>query len=207
MDMDADELEISRSTPTARFDAPETGPVGAEAFRATDHAARVAATIAATATTAAATVTATDAAAADPAPDLAAPAEVSADVRDYVERLLADREQPVLLFALEWCEFCWSVRKLFARCGIPYRSIDLDSAAFQRDDRGGQVRAVLREHTGLTTIPQVFVGGEFIGGSTATMQAFKDGRLQDRLRAHGVEFRQDVQLDPHALLPAWIHPR
>jgi cysteine synthase A len=137
---------------------------------------------------------------------LAAPGG-SADVRDLVAQLLADREQPLVLVALEWCEFCWSLRKLFAQCGIPYRSIDLDSAAFQRDDRGGQVRAVLREHTGLTTIPQVFVGGEFIGGSTATMQAFKDGRLQDRLRAHGVEFRQDVQLDPHALLPAWIHPR
>ena len=45
--------------------------------------------------------------------------------------------EPVVLFALEWCEFCWSVRKLFARLGIPFRSIDLDSVDYQHDDLGG----------------------------------------------------------------------
>ena len=29
-----------------------------------------------------------------------------------VERLLADPAKPVVFFALQWCEFCWSVRRL-----------------------------------------------------------------------------------------------
>jgi cysteine synthase A len=122
-------------------------------------------------------------------------------------RVLADPEQPLVLFALEWCEFCWSIRKLFAKCAIPYRSIDLDSTAYQRDDRGGQIRAVLRARTGSKTIPQVFVAGEFIGGCTETFEAFKSGKLQEQLARNGVRFDESVLVDPYSLLPTWLHPR
>ena len=171
-DMSEEELEISRSTPGARFDAPPPPP----------------ATVA-------------------PKPEEPAIAPVSAKVEDFVARVLADTEQPLVLFALEWCEFCWSLRKLFAKCGIPYRSIDLDSTAYQRDDRGGQIRAVLRARTGSVTIPQVFVGGEFVGGCTETFDAFKEGRLQALLGKNGVPFDESISVDPYALLPTWLHPR
>ena len=176
-DMSADEWEISRSTPGARFDPPATMP----------PAAGVPAPM-------------------QPTPAVEPPA-VAAEVQDQVSRLLADPEQPLVMFALEWCEFCWSLRKLFARCGIPYRSVDLDSTAYQRDDRGGQIRAVLHSLTGSKSIPQVFVGGEFIGGCTDTMAAFKEGRLQSLLKQHGVVFDEHASVDADALLPTWIHPR
>jgi cysteine synthase A len=173
--MSEEELELSRSTPCARFALPSPAP--------------------------------TPPAAPAPAPPPAVAADVSPEVRDFFERVLADPEQPLVLFALEWCEFCWSLRKLFAKAGIPYRSVDLDSTAFQRDDRGGQIRKLLRAKTGAATIPQVFVGGEWLGGCTDTLDAFKSGALQERLRARGVRFDEGTQLDPHALLPGWIHPR
>ena len=92
-----------------------------------------------------------------------------------------DREQPVVMFALEWCEFCWSVRRMFAKLGIPYRSVDLDSVEYQQDDRGGKIRAALAARTSFTTIPQIFVGGEFLGGCTDVFDAYKQGRLQELL--------------------------
>jgi cysteine synthase A len=113
----------------------------------------------------------------------------------------------VVLFALEWCEFCWSLRKLFAACAIPYRSVDLDSTDYQAGDRGGKIRAVLAARTGSKTIPQLFVGGEWIGGTTETMASFKQGRLQQLLCQHGVAFDTDAVVDPDALMPAWLHPR
>jgi cysteine synthase A len=130
-----------------------------------------------------------------------------ADAEALVEQLIADPAQPVVLFALEWCEFCWSLRKLFAACGIPYRSVDLDSAEHQVDDRGGRIRSALTARTGSRTIPQLFVGGEWIGGTTETMASFKEGRLQRLLREHGVRFDEDADVDPDALLPGWLHPR
>jgi len=133
--------------------------------------------------------------------------DVTPEVADFLAHVIADREQPLVLFALEWCEFCWSLRKLFARCGIPYRAVDLDSAAYQRDNRGGQIRAALRARTGSKTIPQVFVGGEFIGGCTDTLDKYKDGTLQHLLARHGVAFDASVRVDPYGLLPAWLQPR
>jgi cysteine synthase A len=176
VDMTAEELEISRSTPGARFDAPMPPSP---------------APIVATATTAVSGLS--------PQP--------SADAEAFVAQLLADATQPVVLFALEWCEFCWSLRKLFAACGIPYRSVDLDSTEYQQGDRGGKIRAVLAARTGSKTIPQLFVGGEWIGGTTETMAAFKQGRLQRLLRDQGVAFDEQADVDPDALLPAWLHPR
>ena len=61
--------------------------------------------------------------------------------------------------------------------------------------------------TGSKTIPQVFVGGEWIGGTTETIDAFKEGRLQRLLREHGVHFDEEADVDPDAMLPGWLHPR
>ncbi len=73
------------------------------------------------------------------APASAAARETTALGADFVEAALADRATPVALFALEWCEFCWALRRFFAEAGIPYRSIDLDSVAYQQGDLGGEI--------------------------------------------------------------------
>jgi cysteine synthase A len=117
------------------------------------------------------------------------------------------RDEPVLLFALEWCEFCWSVRKLFKRLGIAYRSIDLDSVEYQADDRGGKIRAVLAQRTGSPTIPQIYLGGEHVGGCTELFDAVRDGTLQRRLDAHGIAYDRQADFDPYTLFPKWLQPR
>ena len=112
-----------------------------------------------------------------------------------------------MLFALEWCEFCWSVRKLFAQLGIPYVAIDLDSVQYQEDDRGGKIRAVLNELVGSNTIPQIFIAGEHIGGATDTFDAFNSGKLGKLLEKSGVKVGDPGDMDPYELLPNWLHKR
>ncbi|MEL6204226.1 MAG: glutaredoxin [Pseudomonadota bacterium] len=111
------------------------------------------------------------------------------------------------MFALEWCEFCWSVRKLFAAAAIPFHSVDLDSVAMQQGDIGLDMRAVLRAKSGTPTIPQIFVGGTLIGGATETFDAFNDGTLQRRLAEAGVPFDPTMTKDAYGFLPTWLHPR
>jgi cysteine synthase A len=125
----------------------------------------------------------------------------------FVDEVTSDPDAPLVMFALEWCEFCWSVRKMFAAAGIPYRSVDLDSVAYQEGNLGGQIRAVLKERTGWDTIPQIFVGGEFIGGATDAFDGWRDQSLQERLRKAGVSFDEDFERDPYEFLPTWLHPR
>ena len=83
----------------------------------------------------------------------------------FVQEVTGDGKQTVVMFALEWCEFCWSVRRMFAVYKIPYRTVDLDSVAYQQDDWGGQIRTALAARTTWKTIPQIFIANEFVGGA------------------------------------------
>jgi len=115
--------------------------------------------------------------------------------------------EPVVLFALEWCEFCWSVRKLFSQLGVKFKSIDLDSVEYQENDRGGKIRAVLANRIGSPTIPQVFIGGEHIGGATELFDAMANGSMQKRFKDHGISFDEGKSIDAYELLPKWLQPR
>jgi len=138
-----------------------------------------------------------------PAPAAAqAPVAADAEASAYVEKLIA--EEPVLLFALEWCEFCWATRKLFKAHGIPYRAIDLDSVAMQTDDWGGRVRRAVGARAGAPTIPQVFIGGELSGGNAEMFDTVRSGALQEKLRTAGVAFDADAKVDYDSLLPKWL---
>jgi cysteine synthase A len=133
--------------------------------------------------------------------------QLSPEAVAFVTEVTSNPAQPVVMFALEWCEFCWSVRKLFKAFGIPYRSVDLDSADYQEDNWGGQIRNALKVRTSAPTIPQIFVGGQHIGGATETFDAFNDGRLQKLLRDSGIEFTDAGKVDAYSFLPKWLHPR
>ena len=146
-------------------------------------------------------------AAADPEGEAGSAPELSPEAVAFVQEAIASAEEPVVMFALEWCEFCWSLRKLFADLEIPYRSVDLDSAANQRDDWGAKVRAVVSERTGMQTIPQLFVGGHFVGGCTEAFDAWNDGSLRGLLDGAGVEYRPAEGLDAYTFLPKWLQPR
>jgi cysteine synthase A len=168
-EMNDEELEISRSTPSCRFDTPSPAPAALPVMRP--------------------------------------PIPVEPDAEAFVRDVIGDAGQPVVMFALQWCEFCWSLRRMFVRLGIPFRSIDLDSVEYQAGGRGAAIRAAVGARTGAATIPQVFVGGQFIGGCTDVFDAWRQGRLQALLESNGVGFDRRLQLDPYSLLPGWMQPR
>jgi cysteine synthase A len=147
---------------------------------------------------------------ASPAPAVKAPAEpatVTETAEAFVAEAINDPENPVVMFALEWCEFCWAVRKLFTELNIPYKAFDLDSVAYQEGNRGGEIRAALNARIGSNTIPQIFVGGEHIGGGTDTFEAYKSGSLQEHLSKAGITAGDLGDKDPYELLPNWLHKR
>jgi cysteine synthase A len=136
-----------------------------------------------------------------PAPALA-PSAADDEATRELDALIASG--PVVLFALEWCEFCWSLRKLLDALGVPYRDVALDAAALQPDDLGLRLRRALGARTGVPTIPQLFIGGTHIGGCMDAMAAFRSGELARTLAAAGVEMRAPDGLVPESLLPGWL---
>ncbi len=133
------------------------------------------------------------------------PEPLSPEAVAFVDDVIGSNH--VTMFALEWCEFCWSVRKLFARLNIAYKSVDLDSVAFQEGGLGGKIRAVLRERIGSPTIPQIYIGGNHVGGCTELFDAMREGRIQKMLDECGADYERSIRIDPYELLPNWVHPR
>ena len=172
IDMTAEEIAISRSTPAARFDAPTPAPQ--PALQITNVVPLQ-------------------------------PKVGDAEAEAFLAQAIAG--DPVVLFALEWCEFCWSIRKLFKALGIPYRSVDIDSVAFQKDEMGMRIRRALTAKTGMPTIPQIFLGGTFMGGCIDTFDAYRSGDLQARLARLGVAWEDKPDFDPYGMLPKWLHPK
>ncbi len=135
------------------------------------------------------------------------PPELDEDAVREVEEIVGADSNDLVMFALEWCEFCWSVRKVLAEYGIPFRSIDLDSVDYQENNRGGKLRVALRNKTTWNTFPQIFVKGEFLGGCTDLFDGLKAGEIAETLRKHGVPMDETVVTDPYKHLPGWLHPR
>ena len=129
------------------------------------------------------------------------------DIIDELEKEIKGSDKQVVMFALEWCEFCWAVTKALDEYGIPYRTINLDSADYVDNNRGRNIRLALNEKTTWTTLPQIYINGEFVGGCIDIFEKCKDGSLQKRLAASNIAFNDSVSTDPLSFLPAWLHPR
>ena len=123
-----------------------------------------------------------------------------------VASVIAETEEPLLMFGLEWCEFCWSARRLLADCGIACRMVNLDDPALDP-----QIAAAMREalhvRAGAPTLPQIFSGDELIGGCTDLFEAYSSGLLRELLARRGADLPANDAVDPHAYLPRWMQRR
>ncbi len=148
----------------------------------------------------------------DTAPIQAAPAVTKPVTLDpaavaHVDAMLSNKDQPVIIFALEWCEFAWGAKRLLTQLGVPYRAVHLDGPEFGDPRWATKVRRAMAERAGAVTIPQVFVGGQHLGGATETFDASNDGRLKALLGSFGIEANTDSVGDAYGFLPRWVHPR
>jgi len=133
--------------------------------------------------------------------------ELDAAAIAEVDTVLSANTDQVVMFALEWCEFCWSVRKMMSACEIPYITIDLDSVAYQENDRGGKILEVLKQRNNWATIPQIYVGDKFVGGATDLFDVGKAGDLEELLDTRNISHNDTIKRDPYSFLPDWLHPR
>ncbi|XAR51885.1 Thioredoxin-disulfide reductase [Bertholletia excelsa] len=70
---------------------------------------------------------------------------------------------PVVIFSGTPCPYCVNVKKLLTELGAAYKAIELDT-----EIDGREIQAALAEWTGQRTVPNVFIGGNHIGGCDTT---------------------------------------
>lgn len=99
--------------------------------------------------------------------------------------LKKNEENAVTVWSKSWCPYCNQVKALFDKLEVEYLAVELD--AFQEE---GEIQNALTELTSQRTVPNVFVGGQHVGGCDDTMNLHRSGELAKMLDAVGVEFKK-----------------
>jgi GrxC family glutaredoxin len=60
------------------------------------------------------------------------------------------------MYTTSWCGYCARARQLLAGKGASFTEIDVDQVAGSR--------AEMQQRSGRTSVPQIFIGGQHVGG-------------------------------------------
>ncbi|GFT81870.1 thioredoxin reductase 1, cytoplasmic [Trichonephila clavipes] len=86
------------------------------------------------------------------------------------------RSNDVMIFSKTTCPFCNKVKALLSSMGIQFTVLELDTL-----ENGPQMQKAMAERVGRTSVPQVFIRGQHVGGCDDTMAAHCSGKLHDML--------------------------
>jgi monothiol glutaredoxin len=92
---------------------------------------------------------------------------------DRIETLV--KQNKVLVFMkgnklMPQCGFSNNVVQILNTLGVPFETVDVLADA--------EIRQGVKEYSNWPTIPQVYIGGEFIGGSDIMIELYQKGELQ-----------------------------
>jgi len=95
------------------------------------------------------------------------------------------QKYPVLMFSLSWCPECKHSLEVLTSLGIQPHIIDLDDYKPISQD----IRHHMLEMTGRRSVPNLFVGGEYIGGFRQMTEMHGRGELVPKFQKVGVSVR------------------
>jgi monothiol glutaredoxin len=98
------------------------------------------------------------------------------ELQEKIEKLLQDNKVMVFMKGnklMPQCGFSNNVVQILNVLGVPYETLDILADP--------EIRQGIKEFSNWPTIPQVYVNGEFIGGSDILIELYQKGELQEML--------------------------
>lgn len=77
--------------------------------------------------------------------------------------------QKVLIYTSAWCPYCMRAKQLLEDKGVAFEEIKVDGKP--------QLRAEMAEKAGRTSVPQIWIGEQHVGGSDELVALERAGRL------------------------------
>jgi monothiol glutaredoxin len=101
------------------------------------------------------------------------------DAKEFIQKTVTDH--PVVLFMkgtaqFPQCGFSGRAVQLLKQCGVK----NMVTVNVLEDD---EVRQAIKDFSNWPTIPQLFLGGEFVGGADIIQEMFQTGELQKLIPA------------------------
>jgi monothiol glutaredoxin len=103
------------------------------------------------------------------------------DTQQRIDNLV--KQNDVLLFmkgtaSFPQCGFSGRAVQILKACGVEAKAITTVNVL-----EDAEIRAGIKDYSNWPTIPQLYVKGEFIGGSDIMMEMYESGELQQMLKA------------------------
>lgn len=95
------------------------------------------------------------------------------EVKTKIDRLV--NENKVMVFMkgsklMPQCGFSNNVVQILNTLGVPYETVDILADS--------EIRQGIKEYSSWPTIPQIYIDGEFVGGSDIAIELYQSGELQ-----------------------------
>jgi monothiol glutaredoxin len=98
------------------------------------------------------------------------------ELKDKIDTLL--QQNKILVFMkgnklMPQCGFSNNVVQILNTLGVPFETVDVLSDP--------EIRQGIKEYSSWPTIPQVYINGEFLGGSDILIELYQKGELQEKV--------------------------
>lgn len=99
---------------------------------------------------------------------------MSPEVKEKIDSLVSSNKIIVFMKGtklMPQCGFSNNVAQILNSLGAPYETVDVLADY--------DIRQGIKEYSNWPTIPQVYINGEFIGGSDIMIELYQNGKLQE----------------------------
>ncbi|MEH2303135.1 Grx4 family monothiol glutaredoxin [Nostoc sp.] len=98
------------------------------------------------------------------------------ELKEKIHNLL--QQNKILVFMkgnklMPQCGFSNNVVQILNTLGVPFETVDVLSDS--------EIRQGIKEYSNWPTIPQVYINGEFLGGSDILIELYQKGELQEKV--------------------------
>ena len=91
------------------------------------------------------------------------------------------KDHRVLVFSKSYCPYCAKSKALLQQKNVDFTVIELDEEA-----DGDKMQNALKEISGQKTVPNIFIGGEHVGGNSDLQEAEANGKLDEMLKENNI---------------------
>lgn len=98
------------------------------------------------------------------------------EIQEKIQNLIAKNKIMVFMKGtklMPMCGFSNNVVQILNTLGVPFETVNV------LDD--SEIRQGIKEYSNWPTIPQVYINGEFIGGSDILIELYQKGELQQKV--------------------------
>ena len=98
------------------------------------------------------------------------------EIKDRIDKLV--KENKILVFMkgnrlMPQCGFSNNVVQILNTLGVAYETVDVLA--------DNEIRQGIKEYSSWPTIPQVYIDGQFVGGSDIMIELYQKGELKEKV--------------------------